>query len=235
MFLIVIMVLEYLNIDYIFSSFFYDSQHHQWPLRNFWLTKKVLHDWAHRADIALEVTIFCVLILSLFTTSLKKYKKPLAFLLLASLSGPVFVLMLKNSTHIYCPWDLTIFGADKPYIHLFDRVDDSLQVGNCVPGGHSSGGFAVLSLYYFFMLIKPEYKLHGLGIGLISGSVFGLAQEMRGAHFLSHDITSLAICWLLSSVFFLVFFYKDLIVIYSEELRIQKRPKELEIAPQTNM
>ena len=32
-------------------------------------------------------------------------------------------------------------------------------------------------------------------VGLAAGAVFGLAQQLRGAHFLSHDIASLAVCW----------------------------------------
>ena len=34
-----------------------------------------------------------------------------------------------------------------------------------------------------------------LAIGLLAGMVFGLAQQLRGAHFLSHDVASLAVCW----------------------------------------
>jgi len=98
-----------------------------------------------------------------------------------------------------------------PYIHLFDRVDSSLPIGHCFPGGHSGGGFAFVSLYYFFLLTNPKYKFHGLGAGLIIGSVFGLTQEMRGAHFLSHDVFSLLICWTATSILFIIFFYKQLI------------------------
>ena len=31
--------------------------------------------------------------------------------------------------------------------------------------------------------------------GLVIGISFGLAQQLRGAHFLSHDVWSAAICW----------------------------------------
>ena len=37
-----------------------------------------------------------------------------------------------------------------------------------------------------------------LAIGLAAGLVFGISQQFRGAHFLSHDIWSLALCWYLS-------------------------------------
>jgi len=34
-----------------------------------------------------------------------------------------------------------------------------------------------------------------LPFGLLAGTVFGLAQQLRGAHFISHDVASLAVCW----------------------------------------
>jgi membrane-associated PAP2 superfamily phosphatase len=43
-----------------------------------------------------------------------------------------------------------------------------------------------------------------LGLGVI----FGLAQQARGAHFLSHDLVSLGICWLCAA-FWCRLFYAD--------------------------
>jgi membrane-associated PAP2 superfamily phosphatase len=37
-----------------------------------------------------------------------------------------------------------------------------------------------------------------LGFGLAAGLIFGLAQQLRGAHFLSHDLWALAISWLVA-------------------------------------
>ena len=31
--------------------------------------------------------------------------------------------------------------------------------------------------------------------GLVDGTGFGVAQQLRGAHFLSHDLWTAAICW----------------------------------------
>lgn len=203
--------LEFFNIDYLFSSLFYDSKINEWPLQDFWLTKKVFHDWGQKLSIGMGGIVFLILIMSFFIEKLKQYSKLFVFLFIASITGPIIIAILKSSTHIYCPWSLQLFGGNKPYIHLFDSVDSSLSIGHCFPGGHSSGGFAFVSLYYFFMLTNPKYKFYGLGAGLIIGSVFGLTQEMRGAHFLSHDVFSLFFCWVVASALFLLFFYRQLI------------------------
>jgi membrane-associated PAP2 superfamily phosphatase len=68
----------------------------------------------------------------------------------------------------------------------------------CFPAGHSSAGFAWVSLYFFALLARPAWRWRGLAVGLVAGGVFGLAQQLRGAHFLSHDLWTLATCWALS-------------------------------------
>jgi membrane-associated PAP2 superfamily phosphatase len=206
----VIVGLEYFDVDFRFSQFFYDFETQQWPLRNSLITKTVFHDWGQKLSIIMGVVIFLIFLTSLFLTKLNPYRKHLLFLFLASVSGPIFIAILKNSTHIYCPWSLEIFGGDKPYIKLFDVINGSLPVGHCFPGGHSGGGFAFLSLYFYWMVVKPEYKYRGLAMGLFIGFIFALTQEARGAHFISHDISSLLLCWLLMSFLFIAFYHKQL-------------------------
>jgi len=203
--------LEYFNIDYRFSQIFYDFNARQWPLRNNLLTKTIFHDWGQKLSIIMGVVIFIILLLSLFLEKLKPYTRHLLFLFIASVTGPIVIAVLKNSTHIYCPWSLQIFGGDKPYIKLFDTVNSSLPVGHCFPGGHSGGGFAFLSLYFYFMVVKPDYKYRGLAIGLFIGTIFALTQEARGAHFLSHDLSSLLVSWVLMSSLFVLFYRKQLV------------------------
>jgi membrane-associated PAP2 superfamily phosphatase len=210
--LTIIIGLELFNIDVILSSFFYDFESNEWPLKNDWLTKTVFHDWGQKLSIFMGVIIFILLLFSFFFKKLKQYSKPLLFLFISSISGPILIAILKNSTHIYCPWNLEMFGGNKPYIKLLDAVDSSLSIGHCFPGGHSGGGFAFISLYYYLMLVNPKYRFYGLGAGIFIGSIFGLTQEVRGAHFLSHDVSSFFICWVLTSTLFIMFFYKQLFI-----------------------
>jgi len=48
----------------------------------------------------------------------------------------------------------------------------------------------------------------GLVFGLLLGVVFGMAQELRGAHFLSHDLWSLAVAWTCASLLYYGFFLR---------------------------
>ena len=65
----------------------------------------------------------------------------------------------------------------------------------CFPAGHASAGYAWVALYFFFLATRPAWRWRGLAIGLATGAVFGISQQLRGAHFLSHDIFAMIICW----------------------------------------
>ena len=128
---------------------------------------------------------------------------------MATGTGPLLVGAGKHLAHIYTPWDLALFGGDKPYIHLFDAVPPTLPIGHAFPGGHSSGGFAFICLYFLLSVYRPRYRYHGLAFGLALGAVFAITQELRGAHFLSHDLFSLAICWYVAWGLYLVMFRRE--------------------------
>jgi membrane-associated PAP2 superfamily phosphatase len=203
--------LEFTDLDIWLASHFYDAKHHRWPYRDGWLTQTVLHKGGRYLVYALGVGLLLFWIESCRAKSnFRHLSKHLGYLLLASLSGPLIITYLKSHTHIYCPWDVSLFGSSKPHVRLFDSISDNMTVGHCFPSGHSGLGFAFVSVYYFFLIVKPDYKYYGLWAGLIAGFVFGITQEIRGAHFFSHDVVSLAICWFSSLLLFLAFYRKKL-------------------------
>ncbi|MGR9046508.1 MAG: phosphatase PAP2 family protein [Gammaproteobacteria bacterium] len=204
--------LEFARLDLWFSQYFYDGDKAYWPFQNHWLIETVFHRWGSGLMALAGATAILCLLLSLSRQSkLHRYRTPLAFLILAGLSGPLLIAWLKNNTHIYCPRDLTLYGGDKPYIRLFDLAPPYLEIGSCFPAAHAGSGYAFVSLYFFLYGLKPEYKYNGLFVGLSLGFIFGLAQQMQGAHFLSHDLFSLAICWFISFGLFILFFRKRIV------------------------
>lgn len=186
---------EYSGLDIALERLFYDPVTKSWPWKSNFVTAGILHSGMQDAVKYVMLTLLLLLILSFFIKKLRPWRKGIAYLLAGSLLGPALVGILKSTTHIYTPWDLTVFGGDKPHIRLFDSVPPGLPVGNAFPGGHSSGGFAFLSCYFLLSYYRPKYRYYGLALGLGLGTLFAAAQEIRGAHFLSHDLFSLVICW----------------------------------------
>ena len=106
----------------------------------------------------------------------------------------VLIPLLKRHSLTSCPWELQEFGGVAHYVsHWRFGVGDG-GPGHCFPSGHASGAFSFLALAVMLRARRPAVAralliaLCGLGI------VFGLAQMMRGAHYLSHTLYTAWLC-----------------------------------------
>lgn len=203
-------LLEYLDLDLSLESLFYDAATRSWLWREHWLTQAVLHDGGRLIVNLVGVTTLLGIGASLVFAPMVGYRKTLICLLLAMASGPLLVGYFKSVSHIYSPWDLALFGGKQEYVKLFDAVPRGAPVGHAFPAGHASGGFALTASYFALGMTHPRRRFWGLGLGLGLGFLFGFAQQMRGAHFLSHDLFSLAVCWCSGWLVFLAFFGREL-------------------------
>ncbi|RJP88133.1 MAG: phosphatase PAP2 family protein [Desulfobacteraceae bacterium] len=197
---------EYSGLDLLLIQPFFDASTGKWPYKSHWVASDVLHTGGKNFVVAIAAGIFLLFVLSFFVDRLKPFRKGAAYLLAASLAGPAIVSICKHTTHIYTPWDLAIFGGKHPYIRLFDAVPAGAKIGKAFPAGHSSGGFAFFSLYFLALAYKPSLRYVGLCFALSLGFIFGIAQQVRGAHFLSHDLFSLVVCWYCALITYLIFF-----------------------------
>ena len=176
-----------------------------WALREHWLTSGVIHRGGKWAS-----ALAALAMLGLYGHALKRahwasLRWPLAYLLLATVLGSGTVSLLKSATGVDCPWDLLRYGGTRVPPGMFDLRLAGLSRGACFPAGHASAGYAWVALYFTALLWRPRWRWHGLAIGLAAGLVFGIGQQLRGAHFLSHDLWSLAVCWFLSLGLFCLF------------------------------
>jgi membrane-associated PAP2 superfamily phosphatase len=206
LFLILAVIFEYSGLDFWWESLFYDFQNHLWPYKHYWLFDDCIHAGGQWFDKAMGLVWLITFILTYFRKKLRQSRKILLYFLFATALGPILVSAGKRFSHIYTPWDLQIFQGDQPYIKLFDPVPAGAPVGHGFPAGHSSGGYAFLSLYFVLFYFRSSYRFFGLLFGICIGLVFGLGQQIRGAHFPSHDLVTLAICWYASMVSYFLFF-----------------------------
>jgi len=173
-----------------------EGQH--WALQNAWVTAHLVHrvgKWTSTAA-ALVAIVLCTQ--AWRGQRLAAWRWPLLYLVLAVALGTGVVSWLKSVSNMDCPWDLARYGGTREYIGLFASRPHAMARGLCFPAGHSSAGFAWISLYFFALMVRPAWRWRGLAVGLVAGGVFGLSQQLRGAHFLSHDLWTLATCWLVS-------------------------------------
>jgi membrane-associated PAP2 superfamily phosphatase len=127
---------------------------------------------------------------------------PRIVLMIALLVGTMTVSSLKHILNVDCPWDLIQYGGTKPFMSIWAYKSEFLPSSGCFPSAHASAGFTLISTYFYMRRFKPEYKNIALGITLFIGFGFGLAQQFRGAHFISHDISSLIVCIIINHFIF---------------------------------
>lgn len=171
---------------------------HQWLLREAWITSTLMHKGGKWLS---AVATLMVLMLCLYQWGHGKDRRlrwALLYLVLAIALGTGAVSLLKSLTHMDCPWDLVRYGGERPFVGLLQARPAALPAAACFPAGQASAGYAWVSLYFSALLWRPAWRWRGLAIGLLAGIALGFAQQLRGAHFMSHDVATLSVCWLLS-------------------------------------
>lgn len=166
-----------------------------WSLKQHWLLESLLHRGGRMLSMLAWLTGLVLLLVRWPQRARLRWHAPLARLLLTTLLCTIVIGVLKATTHMDCPWDLSAFDGTRPFISLLTPRPEILGSPKCFPAAHAATGFAWIGLYFFFAAIRPSWRCAGLAIGLLLGLSFGLAQQVRGAHFLSHDIASLTLCW----------------------------------------
>ncbi|MGL4711563.1 MAG: phosphatase PAP2 family protein [Shewanella sp.] len=209
-FAVIVLGLEWTHADMNVATllFHWEGVVTSWPLKRHWLTEDLLHVGGRNFVILLAVSVLVGIGLSFRHDRVKPYRKGLIYLFCSVLTTVLLVRLGKNLTHMTCPWDVIEFGGSMLHSSLFAHFPKGAEFGQCFPGGHASGGFAWVALYYVFREYRPHLAKFGLIFGVSLGLVFGMAQELRGAHFLSHDLWSLAIAWMSASLLYFVFFLR---------------------------
>jgi len=92
---------------------------------------------------------------------------------------------------------------------MLDPVPADASRGHAFPAGHASGGYCFLSVYFVLLRYRSHYREYGLLFGLTIGFIFGVGQQLRGAHFPSHDLVTIVICWYASLVCYFLFYPQE--------------------------
>ena len=79
--------------------------------------------------------------------------------------------------------------------HWFMLTQSDGGSGRCFPAGHASAGFAFVSGYFAFRDTRASLARGWLAASFAAGLLLGLAQQARGAHFMSHTLWSAWVCW----------------------------------------
>lgn len=177
--------------------FFFDATTNEWIARHDWWANELLHTGGRNLMRLVGVLALVAWAASYRSMRLSAYRADLGYFAACMVLVPLTIGILKQITNVDCPWDLQGFGGSMPVIHWFESRPADLPRAACFPGAHSSSAFALFGLFFIWRSTKPAWATGALLCTLALGAAFSIAQQSRGAHFLSHDIVSALLAWLI--------------------------------------
>lgn len=190
-----VLALDWLGLDLPLAHWF--GGEGGFPWKDQWLLSSVLHSGARAVGWALLIAVTVGIGWPwgwLRTPTRRERGWMVASIWLAVL----LVVGIKGVSTSSCPWDLREFGGNLPYVsHWARTTGEALQAraGHCFPAGHASTAFAFLAVPVWLKGQWPVWATRWLVAVLVVGAVLGWAQQMRGAHFLSHTLWTAWLCW----------------------------------------
>ena len=202
-FTVLAIAFEWGGIDRLIADAIFQLEGGRWALRSHFITSTIIHKTGKHLSLLIALTVLIGFALSFLKPRFRDWRRPAIYLLVAAGGGSGLISLLKSVTHISCPWDFSPYGGERDYVSVFHEL--FTRTGeDCFPAGHASGGYAWLALYFVGLHLNSRKRWLGLAIPLGVGIVFGISQQLRGAHFISHDLWTLGICWFFSLACYLL-------------------------------
>lgn len=194
-------------VDFAISNLFYVPGEGFVGRHSFFL-EDFLHDRAKQLVIVIGVLAIAGFLLSLLPTRLRRWRRPLGYVVLAMGLSTSIVNPLKKLTEMHCPWSLVEYGGSEVHSPLLGPRAPTEDPGRCWPGGHASAGFSLLALFFVLRDRRPRLARAALAFALGLGTVFSVGRVMQGAHFLSHNLWTFLIDWLICLISYRLILYR---------------------------
>ncbi|MCI0993011.1 phosphatase PAP2 family protein [Pseudomonas corrugata] len=229
---VVFLLFDMTRIDIAFSDLFYDPVHQLFPLEHVKLFEKITHKWARIIPNWTGEAAIIGALLSFLWPIFKPEKRPglLRFLEKTRLAAPLrfaykhrrdflyvvfafslstgVIHYLKGHTSVYCPVETTQYAGKIEHKEWYQNFD-LLKVagdGRCWPGGHASGGFTMLALYFVARRYRWRYSKALMYGALGLGFVYGTTRVLQGWHYMSHTFWAGIFVWLSCLLMALAFY-----------------------------
>lgn len=198
------------GLDWQLAQLFYAADLHAFPAHDWAWLELFGHHLAKSAVTLIWLTLLALTLASQYWPQWQSqwqqqlsHKRPALWAAVIGMAaGPLLVAWLKEINSHHCPWNLVEFGGAMAFSSNW--FVSRAEAGHCFPGGHAAGGFSLISLYFLARALNQPKAQRWLWLALVVGSVFSLLRMAQGAHFLSHNLWSAAICWGLAAASFKV-------------------------------
>ncbi|QAU33135.1 phosphatase PAP2 family protein [Janthinobacterium sp. 17J80-10] len=199
------LVFDRTPLDRVLIAPFFDAPSHSFPWRHHPFMENFMHSGLKFMSVAVAIALLGGFLLTYIVPQWEAQRRRLLWLFLAMAGGTLLVSVLKQGSALHCPWDLAEYGGYAPFARLFERLPETVAAGKCFPGGHASGGFALMAFYFGLRDTHQRPARLALMLGMALGMAMGWAQMMRGAHFLSHNVWSAWVVWMFLALLYVVY------------------------------
>lgn len=190
--LLLLLLWDYSGLDLKMAHWFGSSS--GFKLESHWLWRGVLHDDIRLLPWLVELALLIAIALP-FGPLKQLARSRRVQLAMGTFVALLLVSTIKLHSSTSCPWDLAQFGGVARYVSHWDWRTPDGGGGGCFPAGHASAGFAFLGGFFVFRQILPQTARRWLSAALLVGLVLGMAQQVRGAHYMSHTLWTAWFCW----------------------------------------
>jgi membrane-associated PAP2 superfamily phosphatase len=194
-----LLLFEFTDTDLWLQDHFYNQATHRWLVDE---NEPVARFLFYRGPKAL-VWIIGVIVLAFaagparWRDGLRLQSRGLWLAVLVIVTVPAIAGVGKWTTNVFCPSEIRRYGGDVTYVKLcspFPANDRPARRGSCFPAGHASGGFAMMGL--LMVRATRRWRVAAVAAGLAFGWLMGGYQMLKGAHYLSHTVTTMLVAWL---------------------------------------
>jgi membrane-associated PAP2 superfamily phosphatase len=185
------------QLDFALADWLYRSEGMRWALRRDFVASTLLHSFGQTVSWLLFGITLGLALVSSCGSHLSRYQRGLRYVATSMACSVVLITLSKHVIPIPCPWDLQRYGGLLPPGGWLGWQQVASLKG-CFPSGHATGGYSLFAWYFFARHYRFRYPSLLLLVASVMGIVFGAAQQVRGAHFLSHDLTTAVVCWVIA-------------------------------------
>ena len=189
---LLLMVIRFSGFDYTLADFLFNLEGGAWSLRHHPVFERGFHQGGRELIVILAALLLTAWTCTFPVRRLRRFRRPIGYLLASMAVSTLLVSGWKTVSVDLCPWSMVRYGGEQ---FVQPGSVSAGIAGHCFPAGHASAGFCLFGLFFLAERYRPRWRWRALAVPLMLGGVFGLTQQIRGAHFVSHDLWAALSCW----------------------------------------